>query len=63
MMVGAVPVGQSYKGVTTIAGFLQLVGVKSTWKLSPNFFLSYNFSSLFSYFFLLLFLFSPAKVA
>ena len=50
MIVGAVPIGQSYKGVAMVARFVQLVGVKSAGKLSLNFFLSYNISSLLSYF-------------
>ena len=52
MMVGAMPVGRSYPGATTVAGLVQLEGARAAWKLSLNFFLSYNYFSLLSYFFI-----------
>ena len=61
MMVGAMPVGQSYPGAATVAGLVQLEGARAAWKLSLNFFLSYNYFSLLSYFFIA-FLFFPTKV-
>ena len=52
MMVGAMPVGLSYPGAATVAGLVQLEGARAAWKLSLNFFLSYNYFSLLSYFFI-----------
>ena len=52
MMVGAMPVGLSYPGAATVAGLVQLEGTRAAWKLSLNFFLSYNYFSLLSYFFI-----------
>ena len=52
MMVGAMPVGRSYPGAATVAGLVQLEGARAAWKLSLNFFLSYNYFSLLSYFFI-----------
>ena len=52
MIVGAMPVGLSYPGAATVAGLVQLEGARAAWKLSLNFFLSYNYFSLLSYFFI-----------
>ena len=52
MMVGAMPVGLSYPGAASVAGLVQLEGARAAWKLSLNFFLSYNYFSLLSYFFI-----------
>ena len=52
MMVGAMPVGRSYPGAATVAGLVQLEGARAAWKLSLNFFLSYNYFSWLSYFFI-----------
>ena len=52
MIVGAVPVGRSYPGAASVAGLVQLEGVRAAWKLFLNFFLSYNYFSLLSYFFI-----------
>ena len=52
MMVGAMPVGLSYPGAATVAGLVQLEGARAAWKLSLNFYLSYNYFSLLSYFFI-----------
>ena len=52
MMVGAMPVGRSYPGAATVAGLVQLEGARAAWKLSLIFFLSYNYFSLLSYFFI-----------
>ena len=52
MMVGAMPVGRSYPGAATVARLVQLEGARAAWKLSLNFFLSYNYFSLLSYFFI-----------
>ena len=52
MMVGAMPVGRSYPGTATVAGLVQLEGARAAWKLPLNFFLSYNYFSLLSYFFI-----------
>ena len=46
------PVGRSYPGAATVAGLVQLEGGRAAWKLSLNFFLSYNYFSLLSYFFI-----------
>ena len=46
------PVGRSYPGAATVAGLVQLEGARAAWKLSLNFFLSYNYFSLLSYFFI-----------
>ena len=52
MMVGAMPVGRSYPGAATVAVLVQLEGARAAWKLSLNFFLSYKYFSLLSYFFI-----------
>ena len=52
MIVGAVPVGRSYPGAATVAGLVQLEGARAAWKLFLNFFLSFNYFSLLSYFFI-----------
>ena len=44
--------GLSYPGAATVAGLVQLEGARAAWKLSLNFFLSYNYFSLLSYFFI-----------
>ena len=61
MMIGAMPVGLSYLGAASVARLVQLEGVKATWELSLNFFLSYNYFLCFPIFSLIL-LFFPAKV-
>ena len=52
MMVGAMPVGRSYPGAATVAGLVQLEGARTAWNFFLNFFLSYNYFSLLSYFFI-----------
>ena len=52
MMVGAMPVGQSYPGAAMVAESVKLEGARAACKLSLNFFLSYNYFSLLSYFFI-----------
>ena len=52
MMAGTMPVRRSYPGSAMVAGLVQLEGARAAWKLFLNFFLSYNYSSLLSYFFI-----------
>ena len=52
MMVGAMSVGRLYPGAATVALLVKLEGVNAAWKLSLNFFLSYNYFSLHSSFFI-----------
>ena len=52
MMARAMPVGRLYPGAATVARLVQLEGGRAAWKLSLNFFLSYNYFSLLSYFFI-----------
>ena len=46
------PVGRSYPGAATVAGLVPLEVARAAWKLFLNYFLSYNYFSLLSYFFI-----------
>ena len=51
MMVGAMPVGLSYPGAASVAGLVQLEGVKAAWKTFSKFlpFLQLFFRALLNF--------------